>query len=236
VTAAVRHRSGDSFSFEELPPQEVRGIDGRVSVFAVCHENLIMTSLAEVVSYTNDFLRIREIGDWTTRLMVCRSKTPETLVKLERALTPRRESWATASKQNVDLLIVHHGLFWPGLRPVTGVLRRQLELAFENNIAFTGPLSALQFAIVHPQRQRNAQPSLHQLASSKNGDSKKSECCSELRVIAELRMEIERQMCAVKRDVVFKREFQLPTQHSSHRSQTWPKETVMHDQEIDILF
>jgi len=35
VTAAVRDRAGDSFSFEELPPQEVRRIDGRVSVFAV---------------------------------------------------------------------------------------------------------------------------------------------------------------------------------------------------------
>jgi len=35
VTAAVRQRSGDSFSFEELPPQEVRGIDGRMAVFAV---------------------------------------------------------------------------------------------------------------------------------------------------------------------------------------------------------
>jgi adenylate cyclase len=34
VTAAVRDRSGDSFSFEELPPQEVRGIDGRLAVFA----------------------------------------------------------------------------------------------------------------------------------------------------------------------------------------------------------
>jgi adenylate cyclase len=35
VTAAVRDRSRDSFSFEELPPQEVRGIDGRLSIFAV---------------------------------------------------------------------------------------------------------------------------------------------------------------------------------------------------------
>jgi adenylate cyclase len=35
VTAAVRDRSGDSFSFEELPPQEVRGIDGKLTVFAV---------------------------------------------------------------------------------------------------------------------------------------------------------------------------------------------------------
>jgi adenylate cyclase len=35
VTAEVRDRSGGSFSFEELPPQEVRGIDGRLSIFAV---------------------------------------------------------------------------------------------------------------------------------------------------------------------------------------------------------
>ena len=35
VTAAVRHRAGDSFVFEELPPQEVRGIEERVMIFAV---------------------------------------------------------------------------------------------------------------------------------------------------------------------------------------------------------
>jgi adenylate cyclase len=35
VTAAVRDRASDSFTFEELPPQEVRGIEGRVMIFAV---------------------------------------------------------------------------------------------------------------------------------------------------------------------------------------------------------
>jgi adenylate cyclase len=35
VTAAVRDRSDDSFRFEELPAQEVRGIEGRLPVFAV---------------------------------------------------------------------------------------------------------------------------------------------------------------------------------------------------------
>jgi adenylate cyclase len=35
VTAAVRDRSDDSFSFEELPPQEVRGIEGPMAIFAV---------------------------------------------------------------------------------------------------------------------------------------------------------------------------------------------------------
>jgi adenylate cyclase len=35
VTATVRERAGDSFVFEELPPQEVRGIERRVMIFAV---------------------------------------------------------------------------------------------------------------------------------------------------------------------------------------------------------
>src|SRR5881398_1700531 len=35
VTAAVRDQSRDWFTFEELPPQEVSGIEGRVMIFAV---------------------------------------------------------------------------------------------------------------------------------------------------------------------------------------------------------
>jgi dinuclear metal center YbgI/SA1388 family protein len=61
---------------------------------------------------------------------------------------------AAASKQNVDLLIVHHGLFWPGLQPVTGVLRRQLKLAFENNMALYSAHLPLD---LHPQLGNNAQ-------------------------------------------------------------------------------
>ena len=35
VTSTVRERAGNSFVFEELPPQEVRGIEGRVMIFGV---------------------------------------------------------------------------------------------------------------------------------------------------------------------------------------------------------
>jgi dinuclear metal center YbgI/SA1388 family protein len=51
-------------------------------------------------------------------------------------------------------VIVHHGLFWPGLQRVTGVLRRQLELAFENNIALYSAHLPLD---LHPQVGNNAQ-------------------------------------------------------------------------------
>jgi adenylate cyclase len=35
VTEAVGERAADAFVFEELPPQEVHGIEGRVLIFAV---------------------------------------------------------------------------------------------------------------------------------------------------------------------------------------------------------
>src|SRR6266542_2195851 len=51
----------------------------------------------------------------------------------------------------------------------------------------------------------------------------KSESGCELRIVTNLGMQIERQVCAVERDVVFEGEFQLPAQHSSYWLQTWPK-------------
>ncbi len=40
-----------------------------------------------------------------------------------------------AVERGIDLLIVHHGLFWPGLQPITGPLYRALKLALEHNLA-----------------------------------------------------------------------------------------------------
>ena len=49
-------------------------------------------------------------------------------------------------------------------------------------------------------------------------------------------MEIERQMRAVKCDIILEGKFQLPTQCVSYRLQTWPEQPVMHNQKIDIFF
>jgi dinuclear metal center YbgI/SA1388 family protein len=59
-----------------------------------------------------------------------------------------------AQKDGVDLLIVHHGLFWPGLQPIQGALRRQLRIAFENDIALYGAHLPLD---IHARVGNNAQ-------------------------------------------------------------------------------
>jgi dinuclear metal center YbgI/SA1388 family protein len=116
--------------------------------------NVIMASLSEIVNYTNDFLRIREIGDWDNALNGLQIENSGGITKIGAAVDASTRVLESATKQNVDFLIVHHGLFWPGLQPVTGVLRRQLEVAFDNNIALYSAHLPLD---LHPQVGNNAQ-------------------------------------------------------------------------------
>ena len=113
-----------------------------------------MTALSKIVDYTNDFLRIREIGDWDNALNGLQIENSGDVTKIGASVDASTRILEAAAKQNVDLVIVHHGLFWPGLQPVTGVLQRQLNLAFKNNIALYSAHLPLD---LHPLVGNNAQ-------------------------------------------------------------------------------
>src|SRR5262245_38270175 len=94
-----------------------------------------MPTLSEIVEYTNDYLRVREIEDWPNALNGLQIENSGKVTKIGAAVDVSTRALTAAATKHIDLLIVHHGLFWPGLQPVTGALRRQLELAFENDIS-----------------------------------------------------------------------------------------------------
>src|SRR2546421_5409304 len=94
-----------------------------------------MPTLSEIVDYTNEYLRIAEIEDWPNALNGLQIENSGKVTKIGAAVDVSTRFLAAAAKKNIDLLIVHHGLFWPGLQAVTGSLRRQLKIAFENDIA-----------------------------------------------------------------------------------------------------
>ena len=94
-----------------------------------------MASLDEIVSYTDRFLRIRDVGDWDNALNGLQVENSGRVRRIGAAVDVSTRVLTEAAKQDVDLLIVHHGLFWPGLQPVRGALRRQLRIAFENDVA-----------------------------------------------------------------------------------------------------
>jgi dinuclear metal center YbgI/SA1388 family protein len=113
-----------------------------------------MPSLSEIVSYTDRFLRIGEIGDWDNALNGLQIENSGRVTRIGASVDISTRVLSEAAKQDVDLLIVHHGLFWPGLLPVRGALRRQLRIAFENDIALYSAHLPLD---IHPRVGNNGQ-------------------------------------------------------------------------------
>ena len=113
-----------------------------------------MASLSEIVTYIDRFLRVRDVGDWDNALNGLQIENSGRVTRIGAAVDVSTRVLREATNKNVDLLIVHHGLFWPGLQPIRGALRRQLRLAFENDIALYGAHLPLD---IHPKVGNNAQ-------------------------------------------------------------------------------
>src|SRR6266508_176004 len=113
-----------------------------------------MASLSEIVGYTDRFLRIRDVGDWDNALNGLQIENSGRVTRIGAAVDISTRVLTEAQKRDVDLLIVHHGLFWHGLQPVTRLLRRQLRIAFENDTALYSAHLPLD---IHPKVGNNAQ-------------------------------------------------------------------------------
>jgi dinuclear metal center YbgI/SA1388 family protein len=113
-----------------------------------------MPALSEIVEYMDKYLRVHEIGDWPNALNGLHIQNSGHATRIGAAVDVSTRVLNQAAKKDVDLLIVHHGLFWLGLRPVTGALRRRLKLALENDIALYSAHLPLD---VHPKVGNNAQ-------------------------------------------------------------------------------
>lgn len=113
-----------------------------------------MAPLSDIVTYTDRFLRIREVGDWDNALNGLQIENSGRATRIGAAVDVSIPVLTEAEKKNVDFLIVHHGLFWPGLQPVTRLLRRQLQLAFETDMALYSAHLPLD---IHPKIGNNAQ-------------------------------------------------------------------------------
>ena len=113
-----------------------------------------MPSLLDITNYLDRYLRIREIHDWANALNGLQIENSGRVTKIGAAVDVSTRSLAAAAKKNIDLLVVHHGLFWSGQQPVVGASYRQLRIAFENDIALYSAHLPLD---LHPKVGNNAQ-------------------------------------------------------------------------------
>jgi dinuclear metal center YbgI/SA1388 family protein len=94
-----------------------------------------MVALQKIVSYSDKALRIDQIGDWDNALNGLQIENSGKISKLAAAVDASTQTLKLAAQGGINFLVVHHGLYWQGLQPVTGILRRQLRIAFDHDIA-----------------------------------------------------------------------------------------------------
>jgi dinuclear metal center YbgI/SA1388 family protein len=96
---------------------------------------LPVATLAQIVSYADDHLRIGEIGDWPNALNGLQVENSGTVTKIGAAVDASSRTIDAAIDGGVNFLIVHHGLFWPGLQPITGGRRRMIDRVLRHDLA-----------------------------------------------------------------------------------------------------
>ena len=107
----------------------------RVQSYAVLSRIPGVADLSQIVSYADEHLHIHEIDDWANALNGLQVENAGTVTKIGAAVDASPRTIDRAIECGVNLLIVHHGLFWPGLQPITGGRRRMLERIFQSGLA-----------------------------------------------------------------------------------------------------
>lgn len=94
-----------------------------------------MVTVPQLVDYCRDLLRVREIEDWPNALNGLQIENSGAVTRIGAAVDASTRTIDAAIERGINFLIVHHGLFWPGVQPITGGRRRMLERAFQHDLA-----------------------------------------------------------------------------------------------------
>lgn len=112
-----------------------------------------MPKLAEIVRFADEMLRVSEIEDYPNALNGLQIENSGEVTKIGAAVDASAATFQMAIAREIDLLVVHHGFFWPGLRAITGASFRMLKLALEKNLALYSAHLPLDF---HPEIGNNS--------------------------------------------------------------------------------
>ena len=112
-----------------------------------------MNTLLEITAYLDQSLRIAEIADYSEAHNGLQLENSGGVTRLGAAVDACGYTIAAAAERGINLLLVHHGLFWGGVHPMTGGRYRMWKRAMDADIAIYSahlPLDA------HPDVGNNA--------------------------------------------------------------------------------
>ncbi len=91
--------------------------------------------LEQLASYLDGYLLVREVSDAPHALNGLQVENAGEVTRVAAAVDLCRATVGLAAAQGADLLLVHHGLFWGGLRPLTGPAYARVADLIRHNIA-----------------------------------------------------------------------------------------------------
>lgn len=106
-----------------------------------------------LVDYLDTFLRVRDVPDYPGALNGLQVASEGPITRVAAAVDASEASIRLALERGCDFLLVHHGLFWDGNRPVTGRRYRRLAPLLREGVALYSAHLPLD---VHPEVGNNA--------------------------------------------------------------------------------
>mgnify|MGYP002628393975 FL=1 len=111
-----------------------------------------MANLAEVIGFLESELRTREIPDYPGAHNGLQLQNGGKVTKVACAVDASLPVIRKAVEARADLLVVHHGLFWQGVRQITGANYEKLKLAMDAGLAIYSSHIPLD---IHPEYGNN---------------------------------------------------------------------------------
>jgi dinuclear metal center YbgI/SA1388 family protein len=94
-----------------------------------------MARLSELVSYLDELLGTAETPDYGNALNGLQLENSGEVGSIAAAVDFSRATVAAAVAGHAGMLIVHHGMFWPGLRPIRDASYARLRSLIEHDVA-----------------------------------------------------------------------------------------------------
>ena len=93
------------------------------------------TTLNHVIEYLDELLETAVVPDYPNALNGLQLANAGKVTRIAAAVDFSSLTVAGAVREKADLLLVHHGMFWPGLEPVRGVVYDRLRQLIQNDLA-----------------------------------------------------------------------------------------------------
>ncbi|MBA3342121.1 MAG: Nif3-like dinuclear metal center hexameric protein [Gemmatimonadaceae bacterium] len=94
-----------------------------------------MTDLADIVVYLDNVLETASTPDFPGALNGLQLANQGSITRVAAAVDFSSQTIHDAIEQKADLLLVHHGMFWGGAKPIVGPSYERLKALLDNDIA-----------------------------------------------------------------------------------------------------